>query len=530
MKRNRSGWRLNLSAPSLFRAALAAALLAQASHAGAQAVAAADGSRIGRSVSAKAPEFQELYDYDAAASTLADATFPYEVQLHRAHVLMLNEQRIITDAETLQILRGLSSVDAQAKTNSALRAYLPYEKALIDAIGHVAGKLHIGRSRNDLANTVNRMFYRDQINRSIEALIALRATVNQQAAAQVDTVMVVYTHRKQAQPITLGHYLMAISESLGKSIERYEQLYARMNLNPLGAAASAGSGWPLDRERTARLLGFDALVVNTIEATAGWDHIAEFAADNAIYMSMLSRLASEIQLWTSDEYRLAELDGAFAGTSSIMPQKKNPDSLERTRQIASATMGPLVAILASLNSIEYQHSVARVALEPRSIDAMLAATHAMTGVVRTLQPRPDHMLRDAAQGYSTMTELADTIVRETGISFRDAHEVIAMVVERALADGKRADQIDLAMIQQAASQKLGRTLALSADAVRDALDPVQNVARRDGLGGPAPSSVRRMIDAARQQTALQNERQLQRVKALGDAQALLAAAVARIVH
>lgn len=506
---------------------LVAALAMSGNNAGAQTISeSGDASRIGRSASAKAPEFQELYDYDAAALPLADATFPYEVRLHRAHVLMLNEQHIITDAEARQILRGLSHVDEQAKTNGALRSYLPYEHALIQSTGTVAGKMHIGRSRNDLANTVNRLFYRDQLNRTLEALIALRSTVNEKAAAQLDTVMVVYTHRKQAQPITLGHYLMAISESLSKSIERYEQLYARMNLSPLGAAASAGSGWPLDRERTAQLLGFDGLVVNTIEATAGWDHITEFAADNAIYMSMLSRLASEIQLWSTDEYRSVELDAAFAGTSSIMPQKKNPDSLERTRQIASATLGPLVSILSSLNSIEYQHSVARVALEPRSIDAMLAATHAMTGVVRTLQPQPAQMLQYAAQGYSTMTDLTDTLVREGGLSFRQAHEVIALVVESAIAQGKKANEIDLSMIQKAAQRKLGRALALSADSVREALDPVQNVTRRRGIGGPAPSSVRQMLNDARKQTAQQAARQLLRVRRISDAQTLLSEAVA----
>ncbi|MFK4870591.1 argininosuccinate lyase [Novosphingobium sp. ZW T3_23] len=459
----------------------------------------ADASRIGRSAVPKAPEFQELYDFDAAAKTLADATFPYESRVHRAHVVMLAEQGIVTHAQAAAILRGLDQVDAKAASDPPLRTYLPYEAALIKAIGPVAGRMHTGRSRNDLANTVNRMFYRDQINRTIEALIGLRTAVVNKAADNLDTVMVVYTHRKEAQPITLGHYLMAISESLGKSIDRYEQLYVRMNQNPLGAAASAGTGWPLDRERTAALLGFDGLVVDTIEGTAGWDHIAEFASDNAIYLSGLSRLGSEIQLWTSDEYRSAELDPAFAGTSSIMPQKKNPDSIERSRAIASNSVGQLVSILTSLNSIEYQHSVARVPLEPRSLDAMIAATHAMTGVVRTLQPNKPQMLRYAAQNFSTMTDLADALVRESGIDFREAHEVIARVVNAAIDQAKTADQITVEMIETAAQAQLGHRLNLSAAAVRDALDPAKNVSRRDGIGGPAPSSVARMIADTRKQ-------------------------------
>ena len=490
------------------------------------AAAGADATRIGRSAGAKAPEFQELYDYEAAARPLADATFPYEVKLHRAHIIMLAERGIVTRIEAAAILRGLAQVDRQAAADPALRSYLPYEAALIRAIGPVAGKLHTARSRNDLANTVNRMFYRDQVIRVLDALIALRRTVADKAQAHADTVMIVYTHRKQAQPITLGHYLTAIAESLGKHIARYEGLYLRLNQSPLGAAAAAGTGWPLDRERSARLLGFDALVVNTIEATAGWDHIAEFAADNAIYLSTLGRLASEIQLWSSDEFGMAELDGAFAGTSSIMPQKKNPDSLERTRQIAAAAVGPVSAILASLNAIEYQHSVARVALEPRAIDALMAATHAMTGVVRTLQPRPERMLSMARHGFTTMTDLADTLVRETGIPFREAHEIVAHVVEQTLAAGVGATRIDLAMVQAAARARLGRELPLTQEAVRAALDPEQNVRRRDGAGGPAPASVARMVAATRAELLEQERRQALRKRALDDARAALARAEA----
>ncbi|WP_164708058.1 argininosuccinate lyase [Paraburkholderia phosphatilytica] len=487
-----------------------------------------DATRIGRSSVAKAPEFQELYDFDAAAKTLVDATFPYESHLHRAHVVMLAECGIIRRDEASQILRGLEAVDADAAGNPSLRTYLPYEAALKKTAGAVGGKMHLGRSRNDLANTVKRMLLRDELNRTIEAVIALRATVVAKAAEHLDTVMVVYTQRKEAQPITLGHYLMAYAESLGKSLDRYEQLYARINQCPLGAAATAGTGWPIDRERTAALLGFDSLVVNTIEGVAGWDHIAEFAADNAIYMSSLSRLASEIQLWSTDEYRVAELDPAFAGTSSIMPQKKNPDSLERTRQAAAATMGPLVAILTSLNAIEYQYSAARVGLEPRSIDGMIAATHAMTGVVRTLQPNAEQMLRYAAENFATMTDLTDMLVRVTGIDYREAHEVIARVVNAALDERRTANEIDLELVQKAAHAQLGHALDISATDVQDALDPVRNVARREGIGGPAPVAVKRMIDATREELAQQQQRLAARLRKLDDASQELSRVVSEL--
>ncbi|HBO3964237.1 TPA: argininosuccinate lyase [Pseudomonas aeruginosa] len=424
-----------------------------------------DATRIGRSNMPKAPEFQELYDFDRRALTLPDATFPYESDVHRAHVVMLVEQHILTRSEAAKIINGFTAVDSAASTDPRLHTYLPYEAELLRQIGSVAGKMHTGRSRNDLADTVNRMFYRDQLIRVIEALIALHSTIVEKARIHQDTIMVVYTHRKEAQPITLGHYLMGISESFGKSIERYEQLHRRLNQSPLGAAAAAGTSWPLDRYRTAKLLGFDGLVINTVEGTAGWDHIAEFATDNAIYLSTLGRVASEIQLWTSDEYESAELDDAFAGTSSIMPQKKNPDSLERTRQIAANAVGQATSILTSLNTIEYQHSVVRVALEPRSIDALLAATHAMTGVVRTLKPNSARMFAYAAEKLSTMTDLADLLVREGHIDFREAHTIVARVVSQALKQRTPANQITWDMVEQAASERLGRQLNLPRDQI-----------------------------------------------------------------
>jgi argininosuccinate lyase len=290
-----------------------------------------------------------------------------------------------------------------------------------------------------------------------------------------------------------------------------------VNQSPLGAAAAAGTGWPLDRRRTASLLGFDGLVVNTVEGTAGWDHIAEFAADNAIYLSGLGRLASEIQLWSTDEYRSAELDSAYAGISSIMPQKKNPDSLEHSRHVVANSVGALTSILTSLNAIEYQHSVTRVALEPRSIDALMAATHAMTGVVRTLQPNKAQMLRYAAENFSTMTDLADALVRESGIDFREAHEVVAQVVITALDAGLTADRIDGALVQRAAQQRLGHPLRISESALREALDPRLNVARRNGEGGPAPIAVQRAIAQARLELADEAVRHDQRVVKVAEA-------------
>ena len=489
----------------------------------------ADATRIGRASGAKAPEFQELYDFDAAALTLTSAVFPYDSQIHRAHVVMLATQEILTADEAATILKGLEKADELAAADASLRTYLPYEAALKREIGNVAGKMHIGRSRNDLANAGKRMFLRDQLLRTISAVIDLREAVVNKAADHLETVMVVYTQRKEAQPITLGHYLMAISENLSKNLDRYRQLYPRINQCPLGAAATAGTGWPLDRDLTASLLGFDGLVVNSIEGVAGWDHVAEFASDNAIFLAGISRLASEIQLWSTDEYQVAELDASFAGTSSIMPQKKNPDSLERSRKAAFAAMGPLVGILTSLNGIEYQYSAARVELEPRSIDALIAATHAMTGVVRTLHPNKEQMLRYAAENYATMTDLTDMLVRRIGIDYREAHEIVARVVITAIERGIKANRIDLALVQEAAVAQIGHEIDVSEDEIKDALDPVQNVRRRKGKGMPAPQAVQAAIDDARQSLKRNRIWFNDTLKALAAAQQRLETSVETIV-
>lgn len=461
-----------------------------------------DASRIGRTSGSKAPEFQELYDYEVSTKNLVNVTFPYQTLLHKAYVIMLAEQKIITHKEAKDILNGLLKVDKLAIENPSLRVYLPYEAQLIKEVGSIGGKMHIGRSRNDLDNTINRMFLRDQLLEIIESVIRLRTAIQSTALDHLETVMVIYTHRKEAQPGTLAHYLTAIDESLAKSLQRYFQLYERIDQSSLGSGASGGTSWNLNRYRVADLLGFNQLVVNTIEGVAGWDHITEFASDNAIFMSDLSRLASELQLWSTDEYNSAELDNSYAGISSMMPQKKNPDALERTRKAASITIGQLMSILTSLNSIEYQHSGVRVMLEPKALDALLAATHTMTGVISTLHVNKEIMLRYARENFSTMTDLADLLVRSANLDFRDAHEVIASVVSNAIREKKTADQITVTMVQTAAKIQLGHELTISEKQLQTALDPVKSVAHKTGTGMPAMSSVKEMISTGQKDVTI----------------------------
>jgi len=427
-----------------------------------------DAMRIGRASGAKTPKLQELHNFAAAARTLASARFAYDTQIHRAHVLILAKQRILSGTEAATILKGLEKVDELAAADASLRSYLPYEAALRAMIGNVGGKMHIGRSRNELANAGNRMFLRDQLMRIVGAVLDLREVVVNKAADHLETLTVVNTQRKEAHTITA--YLMAISEDLSENLDLYRQLYPRINQCPLGAAATAGSDWTLDRDITARLLGFEGLVANSIEGVANCDHIAEFAFANAVFLAGVSRLALEIQRWSTDEYQILELDSP--PTNSIKPQKENQDALECGRKVALATMGPWVSILTSLKGREYQYSSARFEPDPRSIDAMIAATHMMTDLVRSLQLNREQMSGEAAEKIATMTDLIDMLVR------------------------RRSN--DLALVQEAVVAQTGQEISDTAHDIAHALDPMRNIRRFDGKRMPAPESIQASVNDARE--------------------------------
>ena len=490
----------------------------------------ADGEvRFGRVKKQMAPESVEFSKFRGTWEPLPSLSYYAQMNIHRAHVVMLTEQNILTKEEAATILKGLKKVDKMASENEALKDYMATESSLIKAIGNVGGKMHIGRSRNDLMLTEYRLYYRDQINRLIETLIYFQKSLIKKAKETMDVVMTTHTHRKQAQPVTLGHYLMAHVEATGKSIQRLEDLYKRTNLNPLGGAATAGTGWPINRQRTTELLGFDGLVYNTQECVAGWDFIAELASAISIHMSNMSRLASEIQTWSSDEVATVDLDESYTGTSSIMPQKKNPTPLELTRLSANECLGAFVGILSSLNGGEYQFFLGRGVLEPHYIDITVGATKVMAGVASTMQPSKERMLMFSTEGFATMTELADTLVRNSNISFREAHDIIAQTVLRAVAEGKTANQITADMIQKAAVESIGKKLNISDKEILAAINPTENVMRRNVIGGPAPNAVQQMIDEMSKEISGEEARHKMRLENIKASYGKIEAAEAKII-
>jgi argininosuccinate lyase len=454
-----------------------------------------DWERFGRASKPTASEITQLNNWRDNPTPFGVASYYNQILIHRAHTVMLCEEEVIKPEEARAIIKGIKEVETELNGDPKLANYMSTETALIKKIGEVGGKMHIGRSRNDLAHTQRRLYYRDQINRVIKAVIEYQWKLLEASAANTETLMPGYTHWRQAQPITLAHYIMGHVEAATRTIERIEDLYKRTNLSPLGGAAFAGTGWPVNRTRTMDLLGCDGLVENTHDGVASMDYYMEFAAALAIHMSNMSRLTEDIQVWSSDEFKFIDLDEAYAGTSSIMPQKKNPVILEKVRSYTSEIIGTITSIFTSSKGIPYTNMVDVALLEPVMIDTVVGATNSMGGLILTMRPMKENMRQKLREGFSTMTDVADTLVRLFDLSFRQAHDIIAHVTVGAIDDGVSAEGITQEMISEAAEVVVGKALVIPKEDLRLALTPELNVQRRHGIGMPAPSSVKAMIEA-----------------------------------
>ena len=487
-----------------------------------------DWERFGRTRKAEAPEITELNTWRRNPRSFDVASYYCQVLIHRAHTVMLADQGIITKAEASKILEGVRAVAEAAAGDASIVGYMSTETALIKRVGEVGGKMHIGRSRNDLGHAQRRMYFRDQTERLIGAIIEFQRSLVSKAEENIDTIMPGYTHIRQAQPVTLAHYILAHVEAAARTVERLEGVYARTNLSTMGAAALAGTSWDVDRVKMMELLGFDALCENSTDAVATIDYIIELASAMAIHMTQIGRLAEDLQIWSSDEYNMIDLDEAYAGTSSIMPQKKNPLEFEYIKSYSAESIGNLVSTVTSVKGVTYTNTVDRILLEPVALDTAVGGTNVMAGAVATLTPKRDAMMKNLRDGFTTATDLADTLVRSHGLSFRQAHDIIVDVVVKALEQGKRAAEIDPSMIADSAQRVIGRRLEVTADELASALDLEQNLERRDTVGGPAPQSVRRMIKHRKDEIGRQEKRHAERLGRLRRAGEKLALAENRL--
>ena len=420
--------------------------------------------------------------------------YAQDVRGSLAHAEMLAETGIISPADQQEIAHGLNTILAEIETGKfefSTRLediHMNIEARLAELIGAAAGRLHTARSRNDQVAVDFRLWVKRELERVATALKGLIAVFLDRAEEHAATVMPGFTHLQTAQPVTFGHHCMAYVEMLGRDLSRARDAIKRMDESPLGAAALAGTGFPIDRHRTATALGFREPTRNSIDSVSDRDFALEFLSLAAICATHLSRLAEEIVIWSTPQFGFVRLSDSFSTGSSIMPQKKNPDAAELVRAKTGRVNGHLLALLTVMKGLplayskDMQEDKEAVFDAAETLDLMIAA---MTGMVGDLTVNAAAMKKAAGSGYSTATDLADWLVREAGLPFRDAHHVTGRVV--ALAESKKLPLDRLAL------EDLQAIHVAITDQVYSVLSVQNSVKSRTSFGGTAPAEVRRQI-------------------------------------
>jgi argininosuccinate lyase len=412
----------------------------------------------------------------------------------RAHAAMLAAQGIIKDSDAEAIREGLLTVLSEIEGGSfefstALEdIHMNVEARLKEVIGEPAGRLHTGRSRNDQVATDFKLWVRDQFDAAEEALLALIRALLSQAEAGADWVMPGFTHLQTAQPVTWGHHMMAYVEMFGRDLSRMRDARARMNESPLGAAALAGTSFPIDREMTAKALGFDRPAANSLDAVSDRDFALEFLGAASICAMHLSRFAEELVIWSSAQFRFVTLSDRFSTGSSIMPQKKNPDAAELIRAKIGRIFGANVALMMVMKGLPLAYSKDMQEDKEQVFDAadnLMLALAAMEGMVRDMTGNRENLEAAAGSGFSTATDLADWLVRVLGLPFRDAHHITGSLV--AMAEAQGCDLPDLTLEQMQSAYE-----GITQD-VFSVLGVDNSVNSRMSYGGTAPAQVRAQV-------------------------------------
>jgi argininosuccinate lyase len=441
-------------------------------------------SAIMREINASIPFDKALWRQDIAAS--------------KAHVAMLGACGIVAGEDALTIVGGLDAVAAEYEANgvpedwSLEDIHMTTESRLAELIGPVAGRLHTARSRNDQVATDFRLWVRDAIDQADAGLEALQRALVERAGEHAESIMPGFTHLQTAQPVTLGHHLLAYYEMTARDRSRFADARARLNRCPLGAAALAGTGFPIDRDMTAQALGFAAPTANSLDSVSDRDFALDYlmaASQTALH---LSRLAEEFIIWASQPFGFVALPDSLSTGSSIMPQKKNPDAAELVRGHSGRITGCLVSLMMTMKGLPLAYSKDMQDDKPPVFEAaglLALSIAAMTGMVAETRFRTDRMRAAAELGYATATDLADWLVRQANIPFREAHHITGAAVKLAESRGVALDALALADLQQIDARIDERVFsALSVEA---------SVAARASHGGTAPAEVRKRVAEAR---------------------------------
>lgn len=440
----------------------------------------------------------ELVERFTASAGVDQRLYRYDIAGSIAHTRMLAHVGVLTEGERDAIVNGLERIEVEIGAGEFVWSleledvHMNIEARLTDRIGEVGKKLHTGRSRNDQIATDLRLYTRDAIGAVCRAIRELQGVICDTAAREAESLMIGFTHLQIAQPVTFGHHMMAWFEMLERDRERLRDCRKRTNVMPLGAAALAGTGFPIDRAYTAELLGFDGVAANSLDAVSDRDFAIEFVGACALLMTHLSRMAEELILWSSSQFGFVELSDAYCTGSSIMPQKKNPDVPELVRGKTGRINGHLIALLTIMKAQPLAYN--RDNQEDKepvfdTYDTVLACLQVFTGMIGTIEVKRDAMARAAEAGFATATDLVDYLVRK-GVPFRDAHEIVGRVVHHAINTDRGLGQLTLNELQRFGGQ-------IEQD-VFEVMSLDGSVRSRVHFGGTAPSQVRRAIKRARE--------------------------------
>ena len=422
----------------------------------------------------------------------------WDIQGSLAHAQMLHEAGLLSAEDVAAIKQGMAEIEAEIKAGQMAWSldledvHMNIERRLTDKIGDAGKRLHTGRSRNDQVATDIRLWLRDEISTIQNLIQALQAALVDLADENADVVMPGFTHLQVAQPVSFGHHMLAYVEMLGRYFERMADCRGRVNRMPLGAAALAGTTYPIQRETTARLLGFEAICQNSLDAVSDRDFAIEFTAAASLVMLHLSRLSEELIVWMSPRFGFIDIADRFCTGSSIMPQKKNPDVPELVRGKSGRVIGHLMGLITLMKSQPLAYNKDNQEdKEPLfdTVDTLIDTLRIYADMMRGVTVKPENMRAAVLQGFATATDLADYLVKK-GLPFRDSHEVVALAVRHA--DSLNADLSDLPL------QALQTFSGLIDADVYEVLTPEGSLNARNHLGGTAPAQVRAQVARWRQ--------------------------------
>ena len=428
------------------------------------------------------------------------------IKINETHVAMLMEQKIIEWSNGVRLLQALSGLESKMKLKPSLEdVHVAVEEEVNKKVGQeMGGNLHVAKSRNDQVSTAIRMELRQNLLDLMHSVIKLQEALTKLAGKHVRTVVPGYTHLHPAQPVTFAHYLLSYVDMLERDSQRLEETYQRVNLCPMGAGALATSSFPIDRDRVAELLGFSEVLENSIDAVSSRDFILETMADLTIIAVDISRLVEDLILWSSPDFGIIELPDSFSFTSSIMPQKKNPDVLEVIRAKMSHILGNFLTSAVTMKALPSSYNMDFQEITPRlweSLENVTSSLDMLSKLVANLKVFKN-VFSKPLLSFSTSTELANTLVRNYKVPFRTAHKIVGSLIKMLTEEKITFSDVTPELLQKVIQDSLGLSLSVNAKDIHESTDPLKFVESHKARGGPSPTEVKRMLKIRKKWTAL----------------------------